>query len=64
MNDTARALKFFYLYLKKYKLQFLVIAVFVLAATYLQVAAPVVLGDAITHLTTYVTDFFHASTLS
>lgn len=58
MNDTARALKFFYLYLKKYKLQFLVIAVFVLAATYLQVAAPVVLGDAITHLTTYVTDFF------
>lgn len=58
MNDTARAIKFFYLYLKKYKLQFLVIAVFIFAATYLQVAAPVVLGDAITHLTTYVADFF------
>ncbi|MFD1318721.1 ABC transporter ATP-binding protein [Loigolactobacillus zhaoyuanensis] len=58
MNDTTRAIKFFYLYLKKYKFQFLVIAVFIFAATYLQVAAPVVMGDAITHLTTYVTDFF------
>lgn len=58
MNDTARAIKFFYLYLKKYKLQFAVIAVLIIAATYLQVAAPVVMGDAITHLTTYVTDFF------
>ncbi len=25
MNDTARAIKFFYLYFKKYKLQFAVI---------------------------------------
>ncbi len=58
MKDTARAIKFFYLYLKKYKLQFLVIAVLVFVATYLQVAAPVVMGDAITHLTTYVGDFF------
>lgn len=58
MNDTMRAIKFFYLYLKKYKLQFLIIAVFIVVATYLQVAAPVVMGDAITHLTTYVTDFF------
>lgn len=58
MNDTARAIKFFYLYLRKYKLQFLVIAILIFAATYLQVKAPVVLGDAITHLTTYVSDFF------
>lgn len=58
MNDTARAIKFFYLYLKKYKLQFLIIAIFIFAATYLQVEAPVVMGDAITHLTTYVGDFF------
>lgn len=58
MNDTARAIKFFYLYLKKYKLQFAVIAVFIFAATYLQVEAPVVMGHAITHLTTYVGDFF------
>lgn len=58
MNDTARAIKFFYLYFKKYKLQFLVIAVFIIAATYLQVKAPVIMGDAIRHLTTYVGDFF------
>lgn len=58
MSDTSRALKFFYLYFKKYKLQFLVIAVFIFAATYLQVKAPVVMGDAITHLSTYVGDFF------
>lgn len=58
MNDTARAIKFFYLYFKKYKLQFAVIVVFVIAATYLQVKAPVIMGDAITHLTTYVGDFF------
>lgn len=58
MNDTARAIKFFYLYLKKYKLQFAVIAVFIIAATYLQVKAPAIMGDAITHLTTYVGDFF------
>jgi ATP-binding cassette subfamily B multidrug efflux pump len=58
MSDTARALKFFYLYFKKYKLQFLVIAIFIIVATYLQVKAPVVMGDAITHLTNYVTDFF------
>ncbi len=58
MNDTKRAIKFFYLYLKKYKLQFLVIALFIFVATYLQVEAPVVMGNGITHLTTYVTDFF------
>lgn len=58
MNDTARAIKFFYLYLRKYKLQFLVIAILIFVATYLQVKAPVVMGDAITHLTTYVSDFF------
>lgn len=58
MSDTSRALKFFYLYFKKYKLQFLVIAVFIFAATYLQVKAPVVMGDAITHLSTYVGDYF------
>ncbi|KRM58472.1 hypothetical protein C5L31_001665 [Secundilactobacillus malefermentans] len=58
MNDTTRAIRFFYLYLKKYKLQFLIIAIFIFAATYLQVEAPVVMGHAITHLTTYVGDFF------
>jgi ATP-binding cassette subfamily B multidrug efflux pump len=58
MNDTARAIKFFYLYFKKYKLQFLAIAILIFIATYLQVKAPVIMGDAITHLSTYVGDFF------
>lgn len=58
MNDTTRALKFFYLYFKKYKFQFLLIAIFIIAATYLQVKAPVIMGDAITHLSTFVGDFF------
>ncbi|WP_179395557.1 ABC transporter ATP-binding protein [Lacticaseibacillus absianus] len=58
MSDTSRAIKFFYLYFKKYKLQFAVIAVLIFAATYLQVKAPVVMGDAITHLSTYVGDYF------
>lgn len=58
MHDTLRAGKFFYLYLKKYKLQFLVISIFIFIATYLQVVAPTVLGDAIKDLSIYVTEFF------
>lgn len=58
MNDTLRAIKFFYLYLKKYKFSFFLIAIFIIVATYLQVKSPVILGDAITNLSTYVTDFF------
>ncbi|QDK70561.1 ABC transporter ATP-binding protein [Lactococcus protaetiae] len=58
MSDTTRAIRFFYLYLKKYKLQFFVIMIFIILATWLQVVAPSLLGDAITNLTKYVTDFF------
>lgn len=57
-SDTVRAMKFFYLYLKKYKLQFAVIMVFVILATWLQVIAPSMLGDAVTNLAKYVQDFF------
>lgn len=58
MTDTLRAIKFFYLYLKKYKFSFLLIAIFIVVATFLQVKSPAILGDAITNLSTYVTDFF------
>ncbi len=58
MSDTTRAIRFFYLYLKKYKLQFAVIMIFIIAATWLQVIAPSLLGDAITNLSKYVGDFF------
>ncbi|GAB2026641.1 ABC transporter ATP-binding protein [Lactovum odontotermitis] len=57
-SDTARAIQFFYLYLKKYKLLFALILVFIVAATWLQVIAPSLLGDAFTNLMTYVGDFF------
>lgn len=57
-SDTIRAIKFFYLYLKKYKIQFLVIMVFVIAATWLQVIAPSLMGDAVTNILKYVTQFF------
>ncbi|GBG96081.1 ABC transporter ATP-binding protein [Lactococcus termiticola] len=57
-SDTGRAIRFFYLYLKKYKLQFVVILIFIIAATWLQVIAPSLLGDAITNLTKYVQAYF------
>lgn len=57
-SDTSRALRFFYLYLKKYKLQFVVIMIFIILATWLQVIAPSLLGDAITNMTKYVTQYF------
>lgn len=57
-SDTIRAIKFFYLYLKKYKIQFLVIMIFVIAATWLQVIAPSLMGDAVTNILKYVTQFF------
>ncbi|MCT1181953.1 multidrug efflux ABC transporter LmrCD subunit D [Lactococcus lactis] len=58
MSDTTRAIRFFYLYLKRYKLQFAVIMIFIILATWLQVVSPSLLGDTITNLTKYVTDFF------
>ncbi len=57
-SDTTRALQFFYLYLKKYKLMFTVALIFIVAATWLQVIAPSLMGDAVTNLAKYVTDFF------
>ncbi|MDR2976439.1 MAG: ABC transporter ATP-binding protein/permease [Streptococcaceae bacterium] len=58
MSDTRRALRFFYLYLKKYKIQWVAIVVFVIAATWLQVQSPIIMGDAITNLSQYVIQFF------
>lgn len=58
MSDTARAIQFFYLYLKKYKIQFFIILIFIIAATWLQVWSPSLMGDAVTNMATYVTDFF------
>ncbi|MGC6767418.1 ABC transporter ATP-binding protein [Enterococcus sp. LJL128] len=57
MTDLVKASKFFYHYLKKYKLSFFIIAVTIVAATYLQVKAPQFIGEAIEELTNYVLGF-------
>ncbi|WP_086315728.1 ABC transporter ATP-binding protein [Enterococcus sp. 7F3_DIV0205] len=54
MTDLVRASKFFFHYLKRYKLSFLFIFVTIVIATYLQVKAPQFVGEAIQELANYV----------
>jgi ATP-binding cassette subfamily B multidrug efflux pump len=54
MTDLIKASKFFYHYLKRYKLSFFLILITVIAATYLQVQAPVYVGQAFQELANYV----------
>lgn len=54
MTDLIRASKFFFHYLKRYKLSFLFIFVTIVIATYLQVKAPQFIGEAIQELANYV----------
>src|SRR5574341_2664087 len=58
MGEYRKAIKFFWTYFKKFKLSLLLIAVTVIIATYLQVKAPVYIGNAFTELVQWVTDFF------
>ena len=46
MTDLIKASKFFYHYLKRYKLSFFFIFITVIIATYLQVKAPQYIGEA------------------
>ncbi|KAF1304884.1 MULTISPECIES: ABC transporter ATP-binding protein [Enterococcus] len=54
MTDLVKASKFFYHYLKRYKLSFFFIFVTVIIATYLQVKAPQYIGDAFNELAAYI----------
>ncbi|WP_271494604.1 ABC transporter ATP-binding protein [Enterococcus sp. 5H] len=54
MTDLIRASKFFYHYLKRYKISFFFIFVTIVIATYLQVKAPQFVGEAIQELANYV----------
>lgn len=54
MTDLIRASKFFFHYLKRYKLSFFFIFVTIIIATYLQVKAPQFVGEAIQELANYV----------
>ncbi|MBJ6745034.1 ABC transporter ATP-binding protein [Streptococcus sp. 121] len=58
---TAR---FFWFYFKRYKLSFLLIFLAIIASTYLQVQAPVFLGDALAELGNWVQGYFEAQAIS
>ena len=45
-----KTLRFFWFYFKRYKLSFAVVFLAIVAATYLQVKSPVLLGDAIAEM--------------
>lgn len=53
MNDLIKASKFFYHYLKRYKVSFFFIITAIIAATYLQVKAPEYIGQSIQELVKY-----------
>ncbi|WP_412989214.1 ABC transporter ATP-binding protein [Pediococcus siamensis] len=54
MTEIGKAIKFFYHYMKRYKLGFTVTILAIMASTYFQVKAPVYMGKAITELANYV----------
>ncbi|MEY8445709.1 ABC transporter ATP-binding protein [Enterococcus ratti] len=54
MTDLFKASKFFYHYLKRYKVSFFFIFLTVIVATYLQVKAPQYIGEAFQELADYV----------
>lgn len=54
MTDSINAIKFFYSYLKRYKLAFFFILISIITATYLQIKAPQFIGEAVTELANYV----------
>lgn len=58
---TAR---FFWFYLKRYKLSFAIILLMIILATYMQVKAPVYLGQALTELGTWVQEYFKTKAIA
>lgn len=54
MSEIGKAIKFFYHYMKRYKIGFTVTMLAIIASTYFQVKAPVYTGKAITELAKYV----------
>lgn len=58
---TAR---FFWFYFKRYKLSFLFIFLAIIVSTYLQVQAPVYLGNALSELGTWAQQYFEAKAIS
>ena len=59
MTEMGKSIKFFYHYMKRYKLGFTVTILAIIASTYFQVTAPVYMGKAITELANYVIGLTH-----
>ncbi|HEK9989904.1 TPA: ABC transporter ATP-binding protein [Streptococcus equi subsp. zooepidemicus] len=59
-----KTLRFFWFYFKRYKLSFVVIFLAIVLATYLQVKAPVFLGDSLTELGEWVQRYYKAQAFS
>lgn len=59
MEEVRRSIKFFYNYMKHYKIGFLVTILATIAATYFQVKAPIYMGQAIQGLAKYVIGLRH-----
>ncbi|GEK28635.1 ABC transporter ATP-binding protein [Furfurilactobacillus siliginis] len=59
MSDVTRSMRFFYHYLKRYKISFLIITIGIIIGTYFQVKAPIFMGKAITALAKYVFGLMH-----
>lgn len=59
-----KTLRFFWFYFKRYKLSFVVIFLAIALATYLQVKAPVFLGDSLAELGEWVQRYYKAQALS
>lgn len=59
-----KTVQFFWFYFKKYKLSFLLIAAMIILATYLQVKAPIYLGQALTELTEWAMKYAKAKAIS
>ncbi|GKQ42344.1 multidrug ABC transporter permease [Companilactobacillus sp. RD055328] len=57
MGELGRSLKFFYRYLKVYKISFLVAVIMTIVAVYLQVQAPVYIGNALNELVKYAGEY-------
>jgi len=61
MGEYTRAGKFFWAYLKKYKLSFVIITLTIILATFLQVKAPEYIGRSISEMGKYVGELMAAN---
>lgn len=62
MHDFQRAMRYFYRYLKRYRLSLGFVVVVTMLSTYFQVKAPVYMGQAITELSRYLGDVMNPAT--